>query len=84
MLLLGGAQLLVVLGVMFNRMNVAVTAFQLGTGAEYKPHWMEFVVSMGMVAIGIYAFSMAVRYLPVFPEGPLTNAKPKDPFVELS
>jgi len=84
MLLLGGAQLLVVLGVIFNRMNVAVTAFQLGTGAQYKPHWMEFVVSMGMVAIGIYAFSMAVRYLPVFPEGPLSDAKPKDPFVELS
>ncbi len=84
MLLLGGTQLLVVLGVMFNRMNVAVTAFQLGTGAKYTPHWMEFVVSMGMVAIGIYAFSMAVRYLPVFPEGPLTDTHPKDPFVELS
>jgi Ni/Fe-hydrogenase subunit HybB-like protein len=84
MLALAGTQLLVVLGVLFNRMNVAVTAFQLGTGAEYRPHWMEFVVSMGMVAIGVYAFSLAVRYLPVFPEGPLTNAKPKDPFVELS
>ncbi len=84
MLALAGAQFLVVLGVLFNRMNVAVTAFQLGTGAEYQPHWMEFVVSMGMVAIGVYAFSLAVRYLPVFPEGPLTNAKPKDPYVELS
>jgi Ni/Fe-hydrogenase subunit HybB-like protein len=84
MLALAGTQLLVVLGVLFNRMNVAVTAFQLGTGAEYRPHWMEFVVSMGMVAIGVYAFSLAVRYLPVFPEGPLTHAKPKDPFVELS
>ena len=81
---LSGTQLLVVLGVMFNRMNVAVTAFQLGTGADYRPHWMEFVVSMGMVAIGVFAFSMAVRYLPVFPEGPLTNARPKDPFVELN
>jgi Ni/Fe-hydrogenase subunit HybB-like protein len=84
MLALAGTQFLVVLGVLFNRMNVAVTAFQLGTGAEYQPHWMEFVVSMGMVAIGVYAFSLAVRYLPVFPEGPLTNARPKDPFVELS
>ncbi len=83
-LALSGAQFLVVLGIIFNRMNVAVTAFQLGTGAEYKPHWMEFVVSMGMVAIGVYAFSLAVRYLPVYPEGPLAGAKPKDPFVELT
>jgi Ni/Fe-hydrogenase subunit HybB-like protein len=81
---LSGTQLLVVLGTLFNRMNVAVTAFQLGTGAEYRPHWMEFVVSMGMVAIGIYAFSLAVRYLPVFPEGPLRDAKPRDPYVELT
>ncbi len=82
---LSGTQLLVVLGILFNRMNVAVTAFQLGTGVEYTPHWMEFVVSMGMVAIGVYAFSLAVRYLPVFPEGPLgADAKPKDPYVELS
>ena len=85
LLWLSATQLLVVLGVMFNRMNTAVTAFQLGTGADYRPHWMEFVISMGMVAIGVFAFSMAVKYLPVFPEGPLgQRARPKDPYVELT
>ncbi len=83
-LALTGTQFLVVLGIMFNRMNVAVTAFQLGTGAGYRPHWMEFVVSMGMIAIGVFLFSLAARYLPVFEEGPLTNARPVDPFVELN
>ena len=82
-LALTGTQFLVVLGIIFNRMNVAVTAFQLGTGSDYRPLWMEFVVSMGMIAIGVFLFSLAARYLPVFPEGPLTNARPKDPFVEL-
>jgi len=85
-LALTGTQFLVVLGIIFNRMNVAVTAFQLGTGSDYRPQWMEFVVSMGMIAIGVFLFSLAARYLPVFvDEGPLgKEAKPVDPFVELS
>ncbi|PJA76730.1 Ni/Fe-hydrogenase cytochrome b subunit [bacterium CG_4_9_14_3_um_filter_65_15] len=85
-LALTGTQFLVVLGIIFNRMNVAVTAFQLGTGTDYRPHWMEFVVSMGMIAIGVFLFSLAARYLPVFvEEGPLgKSAGPKDPYAELS
>jgi Ni/Fe-hydrogenase subunit HybB-like protein len=78
------AQLLVVLGMIFNRMNVAVTAFQLGTGAAYTPHWMEFVVSIGVVAIGFFLFGLAVRYLPVFEEGPLEKATPVDLFAEMT
>jgi Ni/Fe-hydrogenase subunit HybB-like protein len=78
------AQLLVVLGMIFNRMNVAVTAFQLGTGAAYTPHWMEFVVSIGVVAIGFFLFGLAVRYLPVFEEGPLEKARPVDLFAEMT
>jgi len=79
-LALVGTQFLVVLGVMFNRMNVSVTAFQLGTGVEYRPSWMEFLVSVGVVVLGFKAFALAVRYLPVFEEGPLKEAKPVDPF----
>lgn len=85
-LALTGTQFLVVLGIIFNRMNVAVTAFQLGTGTDYRPHWMEFVVSMGMISIGVFLFSLAARYLPVFvDEGPLgKSAGPRDPYAELS
>ena len=78
------AQLLVVLGMIFNRMNVAVTAFQLGTGVPYTPHWMEFVVSIGVVAIGFFLFGLAVRYLPVFEGGPLEKPKPADLLAELT
>ncbi|HHN75009.1 MAG TPA: Ni/Fe-hydrogenase cytochrome b subunit [Acidobacteria bacterium] len=79
-----GAQLLVVLGLIFQRMNVAVTAFQLGTGASYTPDWQEFVVSIGLVAIGFAAFALAVRLLPVFPEGPVRHPEPTDPFSALA
>lgn len=83
-LALVGTQFLVVLGIMFNRMNTAVTAFQLGTGVDYTPHWGEVVISLGVVVIGFWAFSLAVRFLPVFEEGPMPDARPVDPFLDPS
>lgn len=83
-LALVGTQFLVVLGFIFGRMNVAVTAFQLGTGVDYNPHWMEFLVSVGVIVLGFKAFALAVRYLPVFEEGPMPDARPVDPFLDPS
>lgn len=83
-LALMGTQALVVLGMIFNRMNVAVTAFQLGTGADYIPSWMEFVLSIGMVVIGMILFGFCVRNLPVFDEGPVTDPHPTDPIAEMT
>jgi Ni/Fe-hydrogenase subunit HybB-like protein len=83
-ILLVMSQFLVVLGTIFNRMNVAITSFQIGTGAKYFPHPLEIVVSVAVVAIGFFLFYMAVKFLPVFPEGPLSKAEPKNPFEEFS
>ena len=78
------ASFLVVLGMIFNRLNVGVTAFQLGTGVQYTPSWMEFAVSLGLIGIGFALFGTAVRYLPVFPQGPMNEPKPTDPYVALA
>jgi molybdopterin-containing oxidoreductase family membrane subunit len=83
-LMLVFASFLVVLGMIFNRLNVGVTSIQLQTGAQYTPSWKEFAVSIGLVGIGFALFALAVRYLPVFPEGPITEPKPTDPYVELA
>ncbi len=83
-LLLVLASFLVVLGMIFNRLNVGVTAFQLGTGVPYTPSWMEFAVSLGLIGIGFALFGLAVRFLPVFPDGPMTEPRPADPFLELA
>jgi Ni/Fe-hydrogenase subunit HybB-like protein len=82
-LLLVLAQFLVVLGLIFNRLNVAVTAYQLQTGVGYLPKWTELGFSVGLVAIGMALFGLAVRWLPVFPEGPVSRPQPVDPYVEL-
>jgi Ni/Fe-hydrogenase subunit HybB-like protein len=83
-LMLVFASFLVVLGMIFNRLNVGVTSFQLQMGVEYTPSWKEFAVSIGLIGIGFALFGLAVRYLPVFPEGPMDKPKPADPYLELA
>ena len=67
------AQGMVVLGFIFHRLNVSVTAVEAATGRTYLPSMMEFLVSAGLVAIGIWVFVLACRYLPIFPEGALAE-----------
>ncbi len=67
------AQGMVVLGFIFHRLNVSVTAVEAATGHAYLPSVMEFLVSAGLVAIGIWVFVLACRYLPIFPEGALAE-----------
>lgn len=59
-----------VLGLILNRMNVAITgmAGQLG---YYFPSWEEVAVSIMLVSLGFAAFAWAVRNLPVFGPSPM-------------
>jgi Ni/Fe-hydrogenase subunit HybB-like protein len=60
--------LLTVMGFVVNRLNVSVTGLEKSSGANYVPAWSEIAVTLFMVALGFAAFSLAVRYLPVYPE----------------
>jgi Ni/Fe-hydrogenase subunit HybB-like protein len=60
---------LAVLGFVMNRMNVSVTGMERAAGVTYLPSWMEFAVSLALVAGGFVIFGLAVRYLPIFPQG---------------
>jgi Ni/Fe-hydrogenase subunit HybB-like protein len=60
--------LFAVLGFVINRLNVSVTGMESAAGTQYVPTWMEITVSLGLVAIGFTLFTLAVRYLPVFPQ----------------
>lgn len=62
-----GAALLVVLGFVLGRLNVAITGMQAGASAAYFPSFAELVVSAMLVVLGFIAFALAVRYLNVFP-----------------
>ncbi len=58
---------LAVLGFVMYRLNVSVTGMERAAGIHYLPSWMEVTVSVGLVAVGMAVFALAVRYLPIFP-----------------
>lgn len=72
------AALLTVMGFILNRLNVAVTGMTASSGVNYIPSWMEFAVTGSIVGAGFLLFSLAVKYLPVFPkeEMPPAGADP--------
>lgn len=57
-----------VLGFILYRLDVSITGLERASGTHYVPSWMEMAISVGLVAIGVAVFGLAVRYLPIFPE----------------
>jgi Ni/Fe-hydrogenase subunit HybB-like protein len=56
---------MVVAGVIVNRLNVSITAVECAQGGHYVPSLAEGIVTLMLVGIGIAAFGLAVRFLPV-------------------
>ncbi len=67
-LLFLSAALIVVFGIVLNRLNVSMIGLYPFTGLIYTPSWMELLVSATIISLGVLAFGLAARYLPVFPE----------------
>ncbi|MDJ0829521.1 MAG: Ni/Fe-hydrogenase cytochrome b subunit [Desulfobacterales bacterium] len=61
-----------VLGVILNRLNVCLIAFnwQLPSSERYFPHWMEIVISVFIVTLGLIVFRFIVTRMPIFYEHP--------------
>lgn len=61
-----------VLGVVLNRLNVSLIAFnwQLPASERYFPSWMEIGTTVFVVTIGIIAFRFIVTRMPIFYEHP--------------
>ncbi len=75
------AQGRVVLGFIFQRLNVALTAVRAATGHRYLPSIPDLLISAGLIALGMTIFVLACRHLPVFPEGSVVaeEAAKRDP-----
>jgi Ni/Fe-hydrogenase subunit HybB-like protein len=57
---------MVIVGFVFNRLNVAITGLERSAGVSYIPKWSELAITMSIVTAGFIAFSLAVKHLPVF------------------
>lgn len=66
---------IVVSGFIVNRLNVAVTGMQASAGGRYIPRWQEISITAMMVSIGIFLFTMAIKYLPIFEHEPAHRPK---------
>jgi len=62
------SSVLVIAGFLFNRLNVSITSVTTQTGINYFPSIYEIGVTLMLVVAGMYAFKLAVKYLPVFEE----------------
>jgi molybdopterin-containing oxidoreductase family membrane subunit len=67
------AMLLACFGVTMNRFvmtiqTLAIPVLPFEQFATYLPTWQEWGISFGVVAYGLIIFSLAYRYLPVFPQ----------------
>lgn len=58
---------LTLLGIVANRMNVAITGMEASSGTYYFPKWTELAITLSLVASAFALFAFAVKYLPVFP-----------------
>jgi molybdopterin-containing oxidoreductase family membrane subunit len=61
--------ILVIVGVLVNRLNVCLFSMQeynSAQGAGYFPSLPEFLVSLGVVSLGVLLFKMAAKHLPLF------------------
>lgn len=75
---------LVISGFVLNRLNVAATGMEGFSGETYIPKWTEVSITLSVVAVGIFIFTMAVKYLPIFSHGhgkPEPLVKPPEPKV---
>jgi Ni/Fe-hydrogenase subunit HybB-like protein len=65
---LGGG--LAVLGVILNRLNVSIIAFNWNLSDRYVPSWIELVVSITLVTLGIQVYRFIVNRMPILSDEP--------------
>lgn len=63
---------LTVLGIILNRFNVSIVAFnwQLPSSQRYFPSWMEIGISIFVVTVGVTVYRFIVSRMPIFFEHP--------------
>lgn len=63
---------LAVLGIILNRLNISLIAFNyhLPSSERYVPHWMEVGITLFVVTIGVLVYRFIVTHMPILYEHP--------------
>jgi len=59
---------LVLAGLITNRLNTCITSVEVANGSRYAPTWNEFTIAYSIIALGVALFSLTARRLAVFSE----------------
>jgi Ni/Fe-hydrogenase subunit HybB-like protein len=59
-----------VIGIVLNRLNVSVIAYNWQAPERYVPSWMEVWISITLVTIGVLLFRWVVNRMPILREDP--------------
>lgn len=70
-----GCALMVIVGVVMNRLNVCLLGM-LATSSGYMPRWIEILVSAGVVAGGLLVLSVMNHHLPIITHAEGRTAAP--------
>ncbi len=66
------AAILTIVGIIVNRLNVTIIAFNWRAPVHYYPTWMEVVVSLMIIFVEIWVFRFMVTRMPVYKRGALS------------
>ncbi len=61
--------IMVIVGVLLNRLNVCMFSmerYDSWRGMTYSPSWQEFVLSLGVISVGVFLYKMSAKHLPLF------------------
>lgn len=65
-----------ILGIVLNRANVSMIAFNWQLADRYTPHWMEIGVTVTVVTVGILTFRFIVNRMPILSRHPAFISEP--------
>jgi len=57
---------MVLAGIITNRLNTCITSVEAAVNSKYLPGWSEFLVAYSIVALGVAAFNLIAKRLPLF------------------
>jgi formate dehydrogenase iron-sulfur subunit len=60
------SSILVIIGLLLNRLNVSVIGITSEYAKTYYPHWMEIGISAGIVSAGVLVYIYICRNFPVY------------------
>ncbi len=64
------ASILTLLGIVLNRLNVSIIAYNWNAAVRYVPSWMEVVVAISVILTQIWVFRWVINRMPVLNDPP--------------